>query len=56
MEDVKSETEKLKTAWIDEVNHVISFHKVPNARCYTALETEFWEHIQEVVKTGYAIQ
>ena len=56
MEEVKSETEQMKTAWIDEENHVVSFHEVPNARCYKAPETEFWERIQEIVKTGYAIQ
>lgn len=56
MEEIKPETEKLKTAWIDEVNRVVSFHKIPDSRCYTAPEAEFWEHIQEIVRTGYAIQ
>ena len=42
MEDVKTETETIKVAWIDEVNHVVSFHEIPDSRCYTAPETEFW--------------
>lgn len=56
MEDVKTETEMLKVAWIDEVSHVVSFHEIPDSCCYTAPEAEFWVHIQEIVKTGYAIQ
>lgn len=56
MDDVKTETETLKVAWIDEINHVVSFHEIPDSRRYFASETEFWAHIQEIVKTGYAIQ
>lgn len=56
MEDMKTETETLKVAWIDEIKHVVSFHEIPDSRCYIAPETEFWVHIQEIVKTGYAIQ
>ena len=52
MEDVKTETETIKVAWIDEANHVVSFHEIPDSRCYTAPETEFWVYIQEIVKTG----
>lgn len=56
MDIVKREAELLRVAWIDEINHVVSFHEIPDSRCYTAEEAEFWVHIQAIVKSGYAIQ
>lgn len=56
MEDVKLKEASLRVAWIDEINHVVSFHEVPDSRCYAAKETEFWVYIQAIVKSGYAIQ
>lgn len=56
MNKVKTETEKIKTAWIDEANRVVSFHEIPDSSCYSAPETEFWERIQENVRNGYSIQ
>ena len=55
-DDVKTKVESLRVAWIEEINHVVSFHEIPNSRCHAAEETEFWAHIQAIVKSGYAIQ
>ncbi len=56
MENTNTETEIHKTAWIDEKNRIVSFHEMPESRVYTALESDFWPHIQVLVNAGYRIQ
>lgn len=45
-----------KHAWIDSANRIVSFNKIREATCYTAIELEFWSHIMELVNIGYRLQ
>ena len=43
-------------AWLDDEHRIISFHAIPNARYFTALEPVFWPTILDLVLSGYRIQ
>lgn len=43
-------------AWLDEENRIVSFHKIPNSRYYSAEENDFWQMIVSLILTGYRVQ
>lgn len=47
---------KLKNAWIDEGNRIISFTQLENAEVYLAEEKVFWNRILGLMRSGYRMQ
>ena len=45
-----------REAWMDEENLIVSFHKIPNCRYYSAEEHDFWQMIVSLVLAGYRVQ
>lgn len=45
-----------REAWLDEGNHIVSFHEIPNSRYYSAEEHDFWQMIVSLILTGYRVQ
>ena len=45
-----------REAWMDEENRIVSFHKIPNCRYYSAEEHDFWQVIVGLIMTGYRVQ
>lgn len=45
-----------REAWMDEENRIVSFHKIPNCRYYSAEEHDFWQMIVSLILTGYRVQ
>ena len=43
-------------AWLDEENRIVSFHKIPAARYFSAAEQAFWPVILELVLSGCRVQ
>lgn len=43
-------------AWLDEENRIVSFHKIPNSRYYSAEEHDFWQMIVSLILAGYRVQ
>ena len=43
-------------AWLDEENRIVSFHKIPNCRYYSAEEHDFWQMIVSLILSGYRVQ
>ena len=43
-------------AWLDEENRIVSFHKIPNCRYYSAEEHDFWQMIVSLILAGYRVQ
>lgn len=43
-------------AWLDEENRIVSFHKIPNCRYYSAGEHDFWQMIVSLILAGYRVQ
>ena len=43
-------------AWLDEENRIVSFHKIPNSRYYSAGENDFWQMIVSLILAGYRVQ
>ncbi len=43
-------------AWLDEENRIVSFHKIPNCRYYSAEEHDFWQMIIDLILAGYRVQ
>ncbi len=43
-------------AWLDEGNHIVSFHEIPNSRYYSAEEHDFWQVIVDLILAGYRVQ
>ena len=42
--------------WVDEKRRLVSFHKIPGARCYCAPERAFRERVTELVLSGCRVQ
>lgn len=45
-----------REAWMDEENRIVSFHKIPNCRYYSAEEHDFWQMIISLILAGYRVQ
>ena len=45
-----------REAWLDEENRIVSFHKIPNSRYYSAGENDFWQMIVSLILAGYRVQ
>jgi len=45
-----------REAWMDEENRIVSFHKIPNCRYYSAEEHDFWQMIVSLILSGYRVQ
>ena len=45
-----------REAWLDEENRIVSFHKIPDSRYYSAEEHDFWQMIIGLIMTGYRVQ
>ena len=45
-----------REAWLDEENHIVSFHEIPNSRYYSAGENDFWQMIVSLILAGYLVQ
>lgn len=45
-----------REAWMDEENRIVSFHKIPNCRYYSAEEHDFWQVIVDLILAGYRVQ
>ena len=45
-----------REAWLDEENRIVSFHKIPNSRYYSAEEHDFWQVIVSLILAGYRVQ
>ena len=45
-----------REAWLDEENRIVSFHKIPNCRYYSAEEHDFWQMIVSLILAGYRVQ
>ena len=45
-----------REAWMDEENRIVSFHKIPNCRYYSAEEHDFWQVIVGLILAGYRVQ
>ena len=45
-----------REAWMDEENRIVSFHKIPNSRYYSAEEHDFWQMIVSLILAGYRVQ
>ena len=45
-----------REAWMDEENRIVSFHKIPNSRYYSAEEHDFWQMIVDLILAGYRVQ
>lgn len=45
-----------REAWLDEENRIVSFHKIPNSRYYSAEEHDFWQVIVGLIMAGYLVQ
>ncbi len=45
-----------REAWMDEENRIVSFHKIPNCRYYSAEEHDFWQMIVSLILAGYRVQ
>lgn len=45
-----------KEAWLDEENRIVSFHKIPNSRYYSAEYQDFGNIIVNLVLAGYRAQ
>ena len=43
-------------AWLDKENRIVSFHKIPNCRYYSAEEHDFWQMIVSLILAGYRVQ
>ena len=43
-------------ACLDEENRIVSFHKIPNCRNYSAEEHDFWQMIVSLILTEYRVQ
>ena len=43
-------------AWLDEENRIVSFHKIPDIRYYSAEEHDFWQMIIDLILAGYRVQ
>ena len=43
-------------AWLDEENRIVSFHKIPNSRYYSAEENDFWQMVIHLILSGYRVQ
>ena len=43
-------------AWLDEENRIVSFHKIPNSRYYSAEEHDFWQKVVSLIMNGYRVQ
>ena len=47
---------KVKNAWIDEQNRIISFTRTEEGEIYLAEENAFWTHILHLMHQGYRMQ
>ena len=45
-----------REAWMDEENRIVSFHKIPNCRYYSAEEHDFWQMIVSLILAGSRVQ
>ena len=45
-----------REAWMDEENRIVSFHKIPNCRYYSAEGHDFWQMIVSLILAGYRVQ
>ena len=45
-----------REAWLDEENRIVSFHKIPNCRYYSAEGHDFWQMIVSLILAGYRVQ
>ena len=43
-------------AWLDEENRIVSFHKIPNSRYYSAGENDFWQMIVRLILAESRVQ
>ena len=43
-------------AWLDETKRIVSFHKIPDSRYYSAEEHDFWQMIIDLILAGYRVQ
>lgn len=43
-------------AWLDEQNAVVSFHEIPQSRCFCAPDGTFWVYILSLLDRGYRVQ
>jgi hypothetical protein len=43
-------------AWLDERNAVVSFHEIPEGRCFCAPDGTFWVYILSLLDRGYRVQ
>ena len=43
-------------AWLDEENRIVSFHKIPNSRYYSAEEHNFWQMIVSLILAESRVQ
>ena len=46
----------MKHGWLDEENRIVSFHKIPNSRYYSAEYQVFGNIIVNLVLAGYRAQ
>jgi hypothetical protein len=49
------ESDRLKSAWINDFTRVILFRDVASARHYSAPESEFWPYILKLANQGYRL-
>ena len=47
---------ELHQAWLDEQNAVVSFHEIPEGRCFCAPDGTFWVYILSLLDRGYRVQ
>ena len=47
---------KLKNAWIDEKERVLSFSRLENGTVFLAEEEAFWNRILLLMRSGYRMQ
>ena len=48
--------ERLKQAWIDQDEKLISFHSIDSSQVMEAEETTFWQKIVSLTYIGHRIQ
>jgi len=46
----------MKKAWIDEINCILSFHEIPGAEIFCAVESEFWSRVLTLSGLGFRIE
>ena len=46
----------IRKAWLDEEMRIVSFHKIPDSRYYSAEEQDFWQVIFGLILSGYRVQ